>query len=212
MGEIKLQEGQFGTAIERFKLAQKIDPRIMGIHLGWGRALLAQNHADDAVTEFRTVLNADPKNYEAHRYLGDAYVLIGRNGPAAEEFHASLAAQANQPEVLNNLAWIRATDPRAELRNGTNAVILAARACELTRGSQPAFLGTLAAAYAEIGNFDEAVKWAQKAHDVAAADAEAAQKSNDLSAAHALQTLATLDLESLALYKSHQPYRAQPGK
>jgi hypothetical protein len=104
-----------------------------------------------------------------------------------------------------------ATDPRPELRNGTNSVKLAALACELTRGTQPAFLGTLAAAYAEAGRYDDAATMAQKAHDTAAADAAAAQKANQLPAAHVLQTLAARNLELLALYKNHKPYHEEPS-
>jgi tetratricopeptide (TPR) repeat protein len=212
MGEILLAEGKFDDAIGKFHLVQKLDPQMIGIHLPWGRALLAQNHTEAAVAEFRTVLNAEPKNPEAHKCLGDAFALSGKTSGAIEEFRASLLLQPNQPELLNNLAWILATAPGPELRNGAVAVKLAARACELTRGAQPAYLGTLAAAYAETGRFDDAVKMAQKAHDTASAEAEAAQKSNQLPAARLLQALAARNLQLLATYKNHHPFHEKATK
>jgi tetratricopeptide (TPR) repeat protein len=78
-------------------------------------------------------------------------------------------ARTYNPTLLNNLAWALATSPDASKRNGTRAVQLAERACDLTHYSQPIMVGTLAAAYAEAGRFDDAVATAQKARDAALA-------------------------------------------
>jgi Tfp pilus assembly protein PilF len=138
--------------------------------------------------------------------------MSGKTAATVEEFRRSLAVQPNQPDLLNNLAWTLATDPHPEIRNGADAVKLAARACEVTRGAQPFFLGTLAAALAEDRRFDDAVTISQKAHDVAAAEAAAAQKANETQAARSLQSLAARNLQMLDLYKSHQPFHETPGK
>lgn len=212
LGEILLAEGKFDNAIERFRLVQKMDPRMVGVHVPWGRALLAQKHIDAAELEFKTVISADPRNFEAHNSLGQTYLISGKTSAAIEEFRRSLAAQPNQPDLLNNLAWTLATDPHPEIRNGADAVKLATRACELSRGAQPFFLGTLAAALAEDRRFDDAVTMSQKAHDVAAAEAAAAQKANNSQAARALQSLAARNLQMLDLYKSHQPFHETPAK
>ena len=63
----------------------------------------------------------------------------------------------------NNLAWILATNPDPNLRNGPEAIALAQRACELTAWNQPVMIGTLAAAYAENGQFDKATQMAERA-------------------------------------------------
>jgi protein O-mannosyl-transferase len=71
-----------------------------------------------------------------------------------------------QPEnivTLNELAWVLATCKDASLRNGAEAVALAEHAVELSRNHRPAILGTLAAAYAEAGRFDDAVATATRA-------------------------------------------------
>ena len=115
MGDILLSEGKYDAAIERFRFVQKMEPRMVNIHLSWGRALLAQKHIDAAMAEFKTVITAEPKNFEAYNYLGEAFTAMGRTGPAIEEFERSLSMQPNQPELLNNLAWIFATDPSSRI-------------------------------------------------------------------------------------------------
>ena len=65
--------------------------------------------------------------------------------------------------AYNNLAWIYGTSPNASLRNGDEAVALATKACELTNFKNPEMLDTFAAAYAEMGKFEKAVEYQQKA-------------------------------------------------
>jgi tetratricopeptide (TPR) repeat protein len=105
--------------------------------------------------------------------------------------------------VLNNLAWIMAAGPLPELRDGAAAVKLAARACELDHNQQPIFIGTLAAAYAEAGRFDEAVAAAQQAHDLAL---ERAGKARNPAEEKAARDLAARNLELLAIYSSHRAF------
>ena len=95
--------------------------------------------------------------------------------------------------ALNSLAWVCATHHSKELRNGSEAVELATRACELTNWREFNFLDTLAAAYAERGNFDEAVKWQMRAKQLVP-EAHLAEKCNS----------------RILLYESRTPYRFDP--
>ena len=97
------------------------------------------------------------------------------------------------PEILNNLAWGLATNPDDKVRNGTDAVVLAQRACEETKFSKTVLVGTLGAAYAEAGRFDEAIATAQQACDLATRNGE----TNLLQANQKL----------LELYRAHKPAR-----
>ncbi len=74
---------------------------------------------------------------------------------------------AEVTDVLNNLAWILATDPDKTIRNESQALQLAQRACTLTDYKQATLLDTLAAAYASVGKFPQAVQTAQKALELA---------------------------------------------
>jgi tetratricopeptide (TPR) repeat protein len=212
LGEDLFLEHKYDNAIEKFRLAQQLDPRMTGIHLPWGRALLAQKHLKEAASEFLMALNADPKNFEAHNWLGRDYAISGQTSAGVEEFRRSIALQPNQPNVLNDLAWILATSSKAEIRNGADAVTFAAQACALTHSSQPVLLGTLAAAYAEAGRFDDAVATAQQAHDIAAANVTLAEKANQPAAARAENALAARNLELLQLYRSHQAFHEKAAK
>jgi hypothetical protein len=100
------------------------------------------------------------------------------------------------PEILNNQAWIFATSPEATVRNGRLAVELAKRTCELTHYQKTIFVGTLAAAYAEAGQFDDAIAMAEKACALA-------EKSGELN-------LLQRNQELLALYRQHRPYHETP--
>jgi hypothetical protein len=72
-------------------------------------------------------------------------------------------------EIQNDLAWVLATAPQASLRNGNHAIGLAQQANQLAGGQNPAYLRTLAAAFAETGRFADARENAQKAIDLARA-------------------------------------------
>lgn len=65
--------------------------------------------------------------------------------------------------LLNNLAWVLATSTFDELRDGERAIVLAEKAADLTDYKEAYILSTLASAYAEVGDFERAVQWSEKA-------------------------------------------------
>ena len=87
----------------------------------------------------------------------------GKIAEAIQHYRQALAVDSNNPVVLNNLAWILATANKPELRDGEEAVRLATKAVKLTDFSRPIFIGTLAAAYAEAGQFSQACEMANVA-------------------------------------------------
>ena len=91
----------------------------------------------------------------------------GKLAEAVQAYREIVRLFPNDPVALNNLAWSLAANPRQELRNGKEAVEFANKAVELTGQQQPVFIGTLAAAYAEDGQFAKAVETAKKARNVA---------------------------------------------
>ncbi|PWU18609.1 MAG: hypothetical protein C5B50_08625 [Verrucomicrobia bacterium] len=98
--------------------------------------------------------------------------------------------------ALNGLAWVRATCPKADQRDSTQAVLLAERACKLTQYKRSAFVATLGAAYAEAGRFEDAVTMEAKARDLALAAGD--------------KTSAAQCKELLQLFKANKPYRQKP--
>jgi tetratricopeptide (TPR) repeat protein len=71
--------------------------------------------------------------------------------------------KAERAGLLNNLAWVLATSPKDDIRDGKRALELGRKACELTDHKEAHILSTLAAAYAETGDFESARKWAAQA-------------------------------------------------
>ena len=101
----------------------------------------------------------------------------GHTREAIAQYHEACASGPTGQGV-NNLAWLLATHPSAEVRNGAEAVSLAERACQLTGGTNLGMLATLAAAYAEAGRFAEAVSTQQKVCDLAAAQGPGRQSES----------------------------------
>jgi cytochrome c-type biogenesis protein CcmH/NrfG len=124
--------------------------------------------------------------------LATLFVQSGKPREAVSEYCEVLVSKPDQPEALNNVAWLLATSPDATVRNGAEAVRLAEHACRLSGNAQPRALGTLAAAYAEAGRFPEAVEAAQKAVDTANAGGN--------------PQLAAMSEQLLNLFRAGRPY------
>jgi cytochrome c-type biogenesis protein CcmH/NrfG len=132
---------------------------------------------------------------EAQSYynLGRARLAQGRPREAVSNYEAAVTLKPEWTAALNELAWILATHPQADVRDGPAAVILAERACQLSSGKETRFLATLDAAYAEAGRFAEAIRTAEKTRELAvsAGDKQGAQEAET----------------RLILYRKNQPYR-----
>ena len=118
------------------------------------------------------LLKRDAGNWRALRIRGDAQLNAGKQDAAMKDYDAALKIEPKDSGILNNLAWLLCTSPEAKLRNGERAVELAKQACELTDYKTVHILSTLAAAYAEQGDFDKAKEWAGKALKMAESDRE----------------------------------------
>jgi tetratricopeptide (TPR) repeat protein len=81
-----------------------------------------------------------------------------------------LTLDPKDPGTLNNFAWVLATSPIAAVRNGKRAIELATTAATVTDYKQAYILSTLAAAYAEAGDFKNALRWSEKAVQIGPPD------------------------------------------
>lgn len=130
---------------------------------------------EKAIAEFSAAIEVDPRGYMAHINRGAAHQELGNWGQALADFERASQLDADNYVALNNAAWIRATCPQDEFRNGELAVKLAERACEMTEWKKPITLTTLAAAHAEQGEFELAVQRQRQALE-ADADTETKKK------------------------------------
>ena len=117
----------------------------------------------EAIAAYTELLEKDDDNFAALRGRADAYLNIGEHAKAIADFKKALEAAPDESGMLNNYAWVLATSPDDEVRDGKLAVELALKACEATDYKESHILSTLAAAYAESGDFDKATEWSKKA-------------------------------------------------
>ena len=152
----------------RVSLLSVAGAAIIGL-LAW-RSTLQTTHWRNSETLWRQALAVTRNNAVAHTNYGN--LLSGRD--AVPHYEQALVIDPNSSLTMNNLAWVLATHPDASVRNGARAVELATAAARSTGGSDPLYLRTLAAAYAEIGNFGEAARIAAAAVPLAEAAGNAA--------------------------------------
>ena len=136
----------------------------------------------------------------AHMMWGKPDLALA-NFQRATEIYSRLVDKQGQQDLavdladnLSAVAWLYATTPVSSIRDGTKARQYALRACETSEWRLPAAIEALAASYAEMGTFSQAVKWQEKALELTPGEAK---------------TTAHVRLE---LYKSGNPYRAAPIK
>lgn len=165
-GEILAQLKRLDEAIGEMQQLTKAVPNQAELKMQLAMYYLINKQPEEAISEYDDVLLLDPENFLALRSRADAYLNVGKHAEAIADFEEALKLEPEDSSVLNNLAWVLATSPEANLRDGKRAVDLATQACELTEYKLPHILSTLAAAFAESGNFDNAIEWSQKAVDM----------------------------------------------
>ncbi len=173
LGNILMQKGEVDEAITHFEKALQIRPNYAQAHNNLGNILMQKGEVDEAISRFQKAVQIRPNYAQAHNNLGNAFLQKGNMTEAIAHFQQVLQIEPNNPQVQSNLAWLLATGPEASLRNGKQAVELAERANQLTSGGNPFILCSLAAAYAEVGRFSEAVATAQRALQLAEAQSNA---------------------------------------
>ncbi|KPA15940.1 Peptidase M48, Ste24p [Candidatus Magnetomorum sp. HK-1] len=114
-------------------------------------------HAEEIL---QAAIEKDPKNPELYDLLGDTSLLNKKYQTAIYAFTRSLHFLPDNPEILNNLAWLYATCEQEHLRNPEKALILAQKAATLQKSHY--ILDTLAEAYYVNGYFEQAIELAEK--------------------------------------------------
>lgn len=162
-----IELGEFEQAAEQLEVLLRGYPQDAETLTDLARLRINLGQRDVGIRLFEKSLKlkADPAaRFEMANALRDSM----RYADAVREYRAVMAAIPS-PVVLNNLAWLLATASDNTIRDGDEAVRLAEKACEVTSYKAARMLGTLAAAYAEQGNFRRAVETIQ--HAIQQADA-----------------------------------------
>ena len=142
---------------------------------------------------------------------GQIYEHLGNYGRALADYDRiiSITPQSlplNCAFAQNSRAWLRATCADASFRNGKQAVADAKTACNGTSWSEAAYIDTLAAAYAEVGDFDAAIRFEQQAIKGVREETWAMKDPERRRAAYQRQVARYQ--RRLAAYERHQPWRS----
>lgn len=167
-GNVFFGQGRFADAVQTYREALALATNAPNFHNNLGAALLRVGETNEAVARFETALQLAPDLTSAHMNLAVVLTARRRHGDAIAHLRRVLELQPAFPEAARRLAWLLATTNDPALRNGTEAVRLAEQLCQKPEGRTLTSLDALAAAYAEVGRFDDAVRIIEEARALAA--------------------------------------------
>jgi len=193
LGKTLIQKGRIDDAIAHYQKAMTLRPDHFFARYGLGDALLAKGELDSAIQVCRSALLIRPADPDCHTTLGIALEEKGEPAEAIQHYEKALQVAPRSIPALTNMAWLLATSQDESLRNGRKAVELAGQADQLVGGTNTLVLRTLAASYAENGEFAKAIRTARSAVQLARMHGEDSLTSD-------------LD-QQIALYQLGMPYR-----
>jgi predicted membrane-bound spermidine synthase/tetratricopeptide (TPR) repeat protein len=192
-----VREIELNKAAAEYEAAIAAEPKRAGAYRAMAHVRVKQNRLGDAAALFAQFVRLAPSEPLGHAELGLQFMRLKRYGESVKHLREALRLRPQVSSVrgtyawANNLAWILATAPDDRVRNGPEAVEWAQRACQAEGYRNPSMLDTLAAALAEAGRFDEAIKMAERQIVVAVDNDELIEAAR----------------ERIKLYRSGQPYR-----
>lgn len=144
-----------------------------------------------AITDWSEGLRLNPNDATALAMRGFCYNHKERFDDALKDYFQAIQINPTNASTWNNLGWLRATCPIASMRDGNVAVEAATKACDFSNWKNWTRVDTLAAAFAEAGDFQRAIKYQKQALNMNAADDKERKAMQD----------------RLALYEQQKPYR-----
>ena len=197
LGNALPRKGRVDEALGHLQKALEIHPDRAEDHNNFANVLWQKGQVQEAITHYQKALEIRPAYALAHHNLGQILQQEGQVREAVIHFQKALEIQPDFAPACNSLAWVLATSPDASVRDGARAIELAEAAERSSRGNNPTFTATLAAAYAEARRFPEAI--------------ETAKQALQLATAQNRPTLANRLQAQIALYQTGSPYR-DPGR
>jgi tetratricopeptide (TPR) repeat protein len=168
LGHALAMTGNFSEAEKHFLAALKLEPGDAPAHKAYAEALAMRGRRHDALRHLAAAASLKPEA-ATHMQLASLLYANGDSRRAVVHLHNALELKPDLTEALNNLAWILATCPDDTVRDGSEAVRCAKKACRQTAFRRAEMMSVLAAAYAEAGRFPEAINTAESATRIATA-------------------------------------------
>ncbi len=211
-GRVLLAKGKVREAIAEFNEAVRLRPDCQAYYNNLALAVFFAGDLNAAIKICETAIAVDPAYAKAYALLGYIMARQGRHAEAEAYYRKALKLDSNQVSAESELAWLLATSPVDDCRNGFEALSLALSVCEATGYRSIRALDVLAAAYAEKGEYSTAIQTAQKALKLAremprdggqdVGGSVITGQTVSPSENHELSIAARL-----AIYENHKPYR-----
>lgn len=153
---------------------------------------------DKAISDLNNAIKLRPDKREGYIHRGNTYFKTGNYNLALADFEKAIVVDPESSSVYQAMAWFYATCPERDFRDGVTALKLAEKSMEIEKKNRfnPKFYDTLAAAYAELGQFQKAIETQKQAIELLK------EEKNYLDAAK------DEIRNRLDLYKSGKAYRA----
>ena len=209
-GNELLKKRDYEQARQFYDAAIGRDPTAWGPYVPRAIMFARQRKWDLAIQDLDTVLRLKPGFLTAAEMRGQINYHLGNYSRALADYDRIVSItppslRFTLAMALNSRAWLRATCPDASFRNGSQAVADAKSACSCTSWSNTACIDTLAAAHAEAGDFDAAMRFEQQAIQHEHENRSIKDPQRRLAA---YQRRLALYQQHLAMYQHHQPCRA----
>lgn len=156
----------YDEAQQHYHQAVESDSTNVAAHFGLARVLVRQGQTSEATAHLRRLVALSPTNADAHQMLGEILQSQQKLLDALRHFRHALKLEPDSLPLQNNVAWILATHPNTEVRQIEEALRLSEQVSQRTNLTNPHYLDTLAAAYANAEQYEQAVTTAQLAIDL----------------------------------------------
>jgi tetratricopeptide (TPR) repeat protein len=160
-------KADYDKAIADFDQVLRLDSKHTWAYHNRGNAWAAKKDYKRAVADYDQAIGLDPKDGDLYGSRGIAQQALGKYDLAVKDFSEAADLGPNRSIIHHHLAWLLAACPDAKLRDGKKAVASAKKACDLTGWKDAVLLDSYAAAQAEAGDFDAAVRWEARAIELA---------------------------------------------
>ena len=193
--EAQLKNGEVENARRSADAALRNDPTFWPALYTRAKVFLREGKPELAIQDCGAALRQNPAFFEAALLRASANAALGRYAESLKEIEHVIAVRPRTTglaRALADRAWLRATCPDPSFRNGRQAIKDAKAACGIMSWDDEDMIDTLAAAYAEVGDFHSAVSYEEKALAI---------KGISTNDSNVFQS-------HLALFKQHQPVRS----
>jgi tetratricopeptide (TPR) repeat protein len=168
--------GELARAISEFTKAIDLDSKNIPALMGRGFVWFQLEKSERAIADFSKVIELNPLVAEAYNNRAYNHQLLGDYAEALVDYDRTLKIDPNHRLALQNKAWLLSAAEDEAIRNGTEAIVLAKKACELSQFKDVGDLRALAAAFAEDQQYEKAIGWQEKVVEQVPAAAQVLEK------------------------------------